>query len=175
MANSGAIGRYHLASILLHWLMLAVLVAVYVTAELREGAGDASFSNWHYTLGLSVFVLVWLRIAARLAWYGPARVEEGWRNTVSKLTHGAMYILMIGMPAGGWLMLGAEGERVSFFEVRLPPLIAPNQRLAKVFEDIHEVGGTIGYAIVGLHTMAALFHQYILRDRLMTRMLPWRA
>jgi len=175
MANSPAAERHNFVSILLHWLMLALLAGVYVMAELQEGEGAASFATWHYSLGLSVFVLVWLRIAARLIWPAPAEVEQGWRNVLSRGTHGALYVLMIGMPVVGWLILSAEGDATSLFGLRLPPLIAANHGLAEGLEEIHEVGGTIGYALVALHAAAALFHHYILRDGLMTRMLPGRA
>ena len=175
MRHSAAADRYSFVSILLHWLMLALLAGVYVMAELQEGEGDASFAAWHYSLGLSVFVLVWLRIAARLIWAAPARVEQGWRNVLSMVTHGPLYVLMIGMPVAGWLILSAEGDAISFFGLRLPPLIAADHGLAETFEEVHEVGGTIGYALVALHAVAALFHHYILRDGLMRRMSPGRA
>jgi cytochrome b561 len=175
MASSPTAERYKFASIFLHWLMLALLAAVYLMAELQEGEGADTFSTWHYSLGLSVFMLVWFRIVARLIWPAPAEVEQGWRNVLSKVTHGALYVLMIGMPVVGWLILSAEGDAIPFFGLHLPPLVAANHGLAEGLEEIHEVGGTIGYALVGLHAAAALFHHYVLRDGLMSRMLPGRA
>jgi cytochrome b561 len=175
MASSPTAERYNVVSIGLHWLMLALLAAVYLMAELQEGEGADTFAAWHSSLGLSVFVLVWLRIAARLIWGAPAEVEQGWRNVLSKVTHGALYVLMIGMPVVGWLMLSAEGDAIWFFGLHLPPLVAANHGLAETLEEIHEAGGTIGYALVGLHAAAALFHHYVLRDGLMSRMLPGRA
>ena len=60
-------GRYSTASIVLHWAMLILIVAVYASIELREyfpkGSGPRdALKMWHFMLGLSVFVLVWLRI-----------------------------------------------------------------------------------------------------------------
>jgi cytochrome b561 len=175
MANSPTAERYDFVSIVLHWLMLALLAGVYLMAELQEGEGANSFATWHYSLGLSVFILVWVRIVARLIWHAPGDVEQGWRNALSKVTHGALYVLMIGMPTVGWLILSAEGDAISFFGLHLPPLVAPNHGFAETLEEIHEIGGTIGYALVGLHAGAALFHHYVLRDGLMSRMLPRRA
>ena len=71
--------RYKSVSIALHWLMFALLIGVYLAAELQEGDDDGAFAAWHYSLGLSVFVLVWIRIVARLIWPAPAAVEGGWR------------------------------------------------------------------------------------------------
>ena len=62
--------RYSNLSITLHWLMLVLLVAVYCLMEFRgyfpRGSEERdAMKHWHYMLGLSVFVLVWIRIAAR--------------------------------------------------------------------------------------------------------------
>lgn len=176
MATKPRPERYNSASVVLHWLTLAVLVGVYVTAELQEGGRRAeSFATWHQTLGLSVFMLVALRLGARLIWASPPEVELGWRNSLSKVTHGALYLWLIGMPVIGWLILSAEGGAIAIFGVHLPPLVGANHDLAERLEKIHEVGGTLGYGLIGLHAAAALFHHYILRDRLMSRMLPKRA
>ena len=63
--------RYGLPAVSLHWLMLLLLVAVYACMELSgnfpKGSDmRASLKTWHYMLGLSVFVLVWVRLAVRL-------------------------------------------------------------------------------------------------------------
>ncbi len=172
--------RYAAASIVLHWLMLALLVAVYAAIELREfyprgSAVREGLKTWHYMLGLSVFVLVWLRIVARLVLPGPGPIEAGWRRVLSRIVHAALYALMIGMPVAGWLLLSAEGDAIPFFGLELPPLVAVNEALAGRVEGVHELGGTIGYWLIGLHAAAALFHHYILRDGLMARMLPRRS
>lgn len=171
MASSTSTQRYSAVLITLHWAMLALLVGVYVTAELQEHGEESVLATWHFALGLTVFALVWLRLAARLVWPAPAAIEGGWRNVLSKLTHGVLYLLMIGMPLVGWLLVSAEGEPVSFLGLTLPPLMAPDHATAEQLEELHEAGAAIGYWVVGLHAAAALFHQYVLRDGLIARML----
>jgi len=180
MSASPRSERYSSASIILHWLMLALMVAAYAAIELREfyprGTGTReALKSWHYTIGLLVFVLVWLRIAARLRWPAPAAADEGWRHALAVVTHGALYVLMIAMPVAGWVILSAEGDPIPFFGLELPALTAPNHGLAEQVEELHELGGTIGYWLVGLHASAALFHHYVMRDRLLARMVPRRA
>ncbi|MEQ1560036.1 MAG: cytochrome b/b6 domain-containing protein, partial [Methyloglobulus sp.] len=63
--------RYGAFSIGLHWLMLLLLIAVYTCIELRGFFPKGSdlreaLKTWHYMLGLSVFVLVWLRLLLAL-------------------------------------------------------------------------------------------------------------
>lgn len=172
--------RYSLPSIILHWLMLLVIVAVYAVIELREfwpkgSAPRDALKSWHFMLGLSVFGLVWLRIVARLVWPAPARPKGPvWRNWTATATHVALYFLMIAMPVAGWVILSAEGKPVPFFGFELPPLTATNDALAHQVEDWHKLGGTIGYWLIGLHAAAAMLHQYILKDNLLLRMRPAR-
>lgn len=174
-------GRYSDISIALHWLMLLLFVAVYATIELRELYPKGSdpreaLKGWHFTLGLTVFALVWIRIVARLAFPAPAPLDEPlWRSAAATAMHLALYALMIAMPLAGWLILSAEGDPVPFFGLRVPALSGPDAALAERVETLHELGGTIGYWLIGLHAAASLFHQYVLKDRLMARMRPLRA
>ena len=82
--------------------------------------------------------------------------------------------MMIGMPLSGWLMLGAKGKTVSFLGIELPMLIGENERLAWVFDELHELGGTVGYFLISLHVLAALLHHYLIKDNTLKRMLPWK-
>lgn len=181
MNQAQSTGRYSVASITLHWLMLLLLAAVYAAIELREVFPKGSeprdaFKMWHFMLGLSVLGLVWLRIAARLLWAAPRASpgEPGWRHVIASVTHVALYIFMIAMPIAGWLILSAEGKAIPFFGFELPALVGANEQLAERTEEIHELGGTIGYWLIGIHAAASLFHHYVLRDGVLARMLPVR-
>lgn len=79
---------------------------------------------------------------------------------------------MVGMPLAGWLLLSAAGKPIPFFGLQLPALIGESKDLAGVIKEIHEIGGTVGYFLIGLHAAAALFHHYFLRDDTLRRMLP---
>ena len=160
----------------MHWLMLALLAAVYACIELREFFPRGSeirdgLKTWHYMLGLSAFVLVWVRLAARaLAPTGPPRRTRS--AALAKALHIALYVLMVAMPVMGWLLLSAEGEPVPFFGLAIPALVGPDEALAGRVEDLHTTIGVIRYWLIGLHAAAALFHHYLLRDTTLRRMLP---
>lgn len=179
MSWKNSASRYGSLSIGIHWLMVLLFVAVYGTMELRElfekgSAPREAMKTWHFMLGMLVFVLVWLRLAARLSGPAPAIQPElpSLQQLSSKLLHLALYALMIGMPLIGWLILSAAGKPIPFFGLELPALIGENKDLAKQLEELHEVIGTTGYFLIGLHTVAALYHHYIVRDNTLTRMLP---
>jgi cytochrome b561 len=176
-----ATARYGRLSISLHWFMLLLLAAVYACMELREFFPRGSdpreaLKMWHFMLGLSVLALVVVRIVARFTSAAPPITPSPplWQAWSAKVVHLALYILMIGMPLAGWLILSAEGKPVPFFGLELPPLVRPDKALAGWVEDIHETAGTVGYYLIGLHALAALFHHYIVRDNTLTRMLPRR-
>jgi cytochrome b561 len=173
--------RYGSLTIGIHWLMVLLFVAVYGTVELHEAFEKGSalrqlLMTWHFMLGMLVFVLLWLRLAARLSGPTPAIVPEppNLQQLSSRLLHLALYALMVGMPLTGWLMLSAAGKPIPFFGLELPALIGENKNLAEQFEELHELAGTTGYFLIGLHTVAALYHHHFVHDNTLTRMLPER-
>lgn len=173
--------RYGGLSIGIHWIMVLLFIGIYGAVNLHDlfEKGSAlrdGLMTWHFMLGLLVFTLVWLRLATRLSGPTPAIVPQLPRLQLqsSKLLHLALYLLMIGMPLTGWLMLSAAGKSIPFFGLELPPLIGENKELSKQIKELHETVGTTGYFLIGLHTVAALYHHYIKRDNTLMRMLPGR-
>lgn len=145
--------HYGAASIGLHWLMLALIAAVYACMEFRGifpkgSAAREAMKTWHFMLGLSVLLLALLRVAVQR--WGPHP----------------------GMPVLGWLALSAGGKAIPFFGLQLPALVGESSQRADWFEETHEFGGTVGYFLIGFHAAAALFHHYWVRDNTLRRMLP---
>jgi len=173
--------RYGSLSIGFHWLMFLLFIAVYASIELRELYPKGSdpreaLKTWHFMLGMLVFILVWPRLAARLAAPTPGIQPPpvNWQAISANLLKFALYVLMIGMPISGWLLLSASGKPIPFFGFQLPALLAENKDLAKLIKEIHETTGTVGYYLIGLHFVAALYHHYIKRDNTLLRILPER-
>jgi len=173
--------RYGGLSIALHWLMLVLMIGVYACIELKGNFPKGSdtrelLKQWHFMLGLGVFALVWLRLLARVIAPTPKIVPAipAWQAIPAKLVHLALYVLMIGAPLAGWLILSAAGKPIPFFGLELPALIGKNPELAGQIKEVHEWVGVAGYWLIGLHAAAALFHHYVSRDNTLTRMLPRR-
>jgi len=173
--------RYGSLSIGLHWLMLLLFIAVYGCIELRELFDKGSdprdmLKAWHFMLGLLVFILIWLRMAARFTGQTPAILPAppAWQQRAAKLMHLALYALMVVMPILGWLTLSAAGKPIPFFGLELPALIGTDKELPKQIKEVHEWIGTAGYYLIGLHVLAALYHHHIQHDNTLTRMLPER-
>jgi cytochrome b561 len=181
MSRKSDPARYGFLMVYLHWMMLLLIVAVYACIELRELYPKGSeiregMKTWHFMLGLGIFALVWLRLVVRLFATVPPIVPRppDWQLKVAHLSEFAIYAFMVVMPLLGWLTLSGEGKPVPFFGMQLPALIGENKVAAKQFEGAHELIGTIGYFLIGIHALAALAHHYFQRDNTLTRMLPAR-
>ena len=163
--------------IALHWFMLLLMVAVYALMEFRgifpRGSEPRELMKAvHFMLGMSVFFLVLLRLIVRFSTKAPDIIPEPKliEKLLAKLMHIALYVFMIGMPLLGWLILSANGKTVPFFGLQLPMLIAENKDLGKLLDEIHEIGGSVGYVLLGGHALAALFHHYVKKDNTLLRM-----
>lgn len=146
--------------ILLHWLIATLVLfqlifgesMVSVVDALEEGKTpdptDQVLATAHYWVGISVLVLVGLRILVRLVQGAPAPVGEGWRAVVAKLVHGIFYLLLIAVPTTGLMAVYVSDS----------------------FGDIHAIGKPIFIAFIVLHALGALYHQFGLRDGALRRM-----
>jgi cytochrome b561 len=169
--------KYSFTMRALHWLVvLAVLIAV-VAIEIMDffpkgSAERATLFIVHQTAGLSVLALMVLRLLARVATQAPPPVPgTPLVQLAARLTHGALYVLMVGMPVLGLLALAWGGKPIQPFELNLPLALTQDKTLAHWSKEIHESGATLVYIAVGLHAAAALWHEFILKDRLLRRML----
>ncbi len=173
--------RYHGLSIAAHWLTLALLIVLYALIELRGLAPKGSdlrdaIKMWHGMFGLTVLCLTAIRLTLRLTFRAPPITPppSPRLHKLSRATHAALYGFLIAAPLLGWLTLSAQGKPVPFFGFEWPALIAPDKALGHSLEDIHGTLGTLGYFLIGLHALAALYHHYFMRDDTLVRMLPTR-
>jgi len=177
MNSSKPGARYSSASVAMHWATVLCFVGIYVAINLAEEFDKGSFGrtflrDTHFSLGLLVFALVWLRIALRVMGTTPPIVPAPpvWQEKLGKAVHGCLYLMMVLMPLVGWAVLSARGRAIPFFGINLPALIAENKPLGKQLMQIHELGGNTGYLLIGGHAVAALFHHYVVKDNTLRRM-----
>ena len=173
--------RYSRMSIALHWFMVLLFVLIYSTIELRgifpkDSAGRNLMKDAHFMLGLTVFALVWLRLLARTLGAAPkiTPTPPAWQTALATLMHWALYLFMIAMPVLGYLVLSYNDKPVFFYGFDILPLTAKDPDFAKQIKSWHELGGTIGYWLIGLHAVAGLAHHYLIKDNTLLRMLPGR-
>ena len=166
----------------LHWgmaLLLAGLLTLgFVMTDMPLSPEKLQYYAWHKWAGISVFVLVWVRLAWRLMNPPPAYPDSMSRlqQNLAHLGHVALYGLMIVIPISGWVLSSAKGVQTVWFGVLpLPDLVEKDKELGHVMHEIHE---SLNFGLLALlvgHVAAALKHHWIDGDDILKRMLPARS
>ena len=180
MSNLSLQQKYAPLSIALHWLTVALMIAIYVSIELHEmiprgNPMRRAMEDWHIYLGLCMLPLGVYRLLVNLKLKAPSINPQPpqWQLQLNGLMKIYLYGLMILMPVLGWLFLNAEGHTVKLFFIPLPPIAPLSESLASLAEEAHELLGVSGYLFIALHALAALYHHYLVKDTTLRRMLPW--
>ncbi|HVO04083.1 MAG TPA: cytochrome b [Candidatus Cybelea sp.] len=181
ISHSSTVSRYSPTAIFLHWVVAALIGVAWLLPQLTDivpGKEARIIIELHRSLGMTVLGIVFLRAVWRFVSPPPALPIETpdairW---ASHLGHGALYLLMIAVPVLGMLYTWAAGRDLSFWGLFvIPAPFAQNDALRGVFIDLHALTANAIMALAGLHAAAALFHQYVLKDGLLERMLPARS
>jgi cytochrome b561 len=129
-----------------------------------------TFYTMHKSFGILLFFLVVLRLL--LFRFAPAPAYEkplsGAERVVSTTTHVLLYLLLLGLPIGGWLATAFSGFPVQFFGWSQPGLDPANKALGDQLFLMHGIGGLVLLAILLLHIAAGLKH-WKLKDGIMKR------
>jgi cytochrome b561 len=170
-------GRFDQISIAFHWLTLALVVAQFATAWLLNLVGELQQLLFvHRSIG----ILTWIFVAVRLLWRHafahlppfPASMPE-LQQRIAKLNEYALYGLLLVQPLTGLGSTLLHGRPFTLFVWQVPAWLTPVKSISHLLQSLHELGGWILLALIGIHAAAALFHWLILRDGVLQRMLPW--
>ncbi|MFN3668618.1 MAG: cytochrome b [Brevundimonas sp.] len=172
--------RYSTVSLILHWLIAALVVGqilLVMAADAAEGPAAGQWMGLHKSVGLSILVLTLGRLGWRIA--NPAiPLPDGtprWQRLLARATHVLFYALLIGMPLVGWAASSAAGRDILWFGLFQWPLlpIGGGRETAGALMDMHELAAKGLYVLIALHVLGALKHQFVDRDNVLHRMIPW--
>ncbi|AKS42861.1 cytochrome b [Wenzhouxiangella marina] len=170
--------RFGLIAQSLHWAVVIGLLLQFIWAwridEAESIRQQFALVNQHKSIGLTVFGLALIRLAWRFFDRPPAWPESmrAWERLAASLTHWALYGLILAIPLSGWAWSTAAGHSTSWFgALDLPALLPVNENLADILEELHEALAISLLGLAALHVLAALRHQFVLRDGLMRRIL----
>ena len=162
-----------------HWgmaLVIAGLLALgFVMTDMPLSPEKLQYYAWHKWAGVSVFMLVWLRLAWRALNPPPAYPDTmpPMLQRLAHLGHATLYGLMIIIPLSGWLLSSAKGVQTVWFGVLpLPEMLQKNRELSDLLQAVHKALNTLLLLLLGGHVTAALKHHWIDRDDILKRMLP---
>jgi len=170
--------RYGRVAQTLHWLTAFVVLIAFIYgpggSEQRVYSAARDFDRQlHETLGLTVLSLVALRIVWRTIDTRPEPEIPRWMGIFARVTHWALYVLLFAVPftaiTGAWL----EGHPLTLLGgLEIPPALPSAHDTGATVASIHTwLGDTIMW-VAGLHAVAAIFHNFVLRDRVLASMLP---
>jgi cytochrome b561 len=171
---------YTATAIGLHWLIALGLAGSFAVGlymqDLPLSPDKLKIYSWHKWAGVTIFLLVLVRLGWRLG-HPPPALPAGlptWQLRAAAVVHGLLYALMLAIPISGWLMSSAKGfPTVWFGLVPLPDLLEKDKALGETLALIHQ---WLNYSMAGLvlaHAGAALKHHFIDRDGVLPRMLPF--
>lgn len=167
---------YTLTQKILHWLMalcicLDLVVARKFGGEMElwdrlESRGD------HATLNLIVLALFTLRLYFRFTQGVPAlHPGPAWQVRLAQWTHGAIYFCMAALFATGLATALHTTTPVVVFGEWSLSLGNLDESLFLAIRQWHEFSTQAIMVLIGLHVLGAIYHQLILRDGVMSRML----
>ena len=167
--------RYNRTARALHWTIALLVIGNIVGGLLHETIEDTiNLIPLHKSVGMTVLALTLVRIGWRFTWRAPLHPASMTRLEVAAArgVHIVFYGLMLAMPLSGWIMASAGKYPLTWFGlVDLPKLAVTRADPAYlVGRQAHEVLGWLFAALVILHVAAALRHHFLLRDRVLERM-----
>lgn len=141
----------------LHWLIAILIVTAWFTGEGAEEAmevveeGGVTGFVPHVLVGLAILALVAVRVLVRLGRGAPAAPGEPGSLSAwaADWGHRLIYLLMIAVPLGGI---------ATFF-------------LGLDVGEVHGLAANVLMLVALGHALIALYHQYVLKDGLLRRMM----
>ena len=170
MGVKSSADRYGAVAIAIHWVSAAAVLGLLISGTVAHDSAAAEKASI-LLVHASVGTLVLLLTLARVAWWlwadkhpapapGPAA-----QQLLARAVHGLLYVAIFVLTLSGIATLALSGAIPALLgEGTLPSFSGLLPR------SVHGIVGKLMIGLIGLHTLAALYHQFILRDRLLGRM-----
>ena len=158
--------------------MIALLVLAQIAIGLATDWLPREESVWwldvHVQLGLSLLGLMLVRLLWRLGHPPPPPPASlpPLARMGSRTVHFALYCVLFIMPVSGYLLWMWIGRDVAFLglgAIPLPDLEGQDEFWRSLAGYTHEYAGYALFALLAGHILAALWHQFVKRDRLISQ------
>lgn len=172
--------RYSKTAMLLHW-SLAFALAFQIGLgwqfdSLQRGPNLFELYQLHKSVGILILVLSLARLVIRMAYLRPKPLADAiWSRRAAKLVHGGFYLVLIGGPLTGWLLVSSAKIAVPtvLFGILPLPHLPVDSAAHGVAEALHTQLAWLAIALLLLHVVGALRHQFFKGEDILQRMLPW--
>lgn len=166
--------RHSFFTRLCHHSSAIIILAMWVLAEFSDELTMIPALGVHKAIG--VLFLFW--IIARLVnaiFRGrlPTPIQSKWQVAIAHLVHFGLYASMMGMALSGMMMSLYGGRAINVFGLfSIPVFVEPNRKMAGVINEIHtDILFPLLIILILVHIGGAVYHQFILKDKLINRMM----
>lgn len=171
------VSRYNRVAQALHWLIVALLVLQFAIAwtmpDIHRDTKPVGLVAWHLSVGTFILLVMLMRFGWRMVGQRPPPPQHlaPPLQLLSRLVHALLYLLLILLPVLGWINASARGYPVWLLGIiPLPALSSPNSSFGHAMGDVHRIVAYVLLGTAGLHILGALYHRFVLRDDLLSRM-----
>jgi cytochrome b561 len=172
--------RYSTGAMILHWLIAIAVIVNWRLAEAAEHAPAAehlAVLSPHMATGMLILGLTILRLVWRLTHTKPP-LPSGlarWERLLARTVHFIFYVLLLALPAMGWIGTSMQSHAIDFFGLFAFPLlpVTADDRSGHELLEVHGTMGTIMLYLIVLHVLGALKHQIWDKNGELWRMLPF--
>lgn len=169
--------RHAPITIVLHWLTALLVVLLWTIGQTIDfapkGPLRVDYRSLHMTLGVTLGIVLVIRLAWRTTKGGMLPpLQQGLLLAIARLTHWLLYVLLLITVALGVTNVWAQGDSI-FNIIQVPQLFPGDRPFIHQIGDWHALAANAVLIVAGLHSAAALFHHFVLRDTTLRRMLPW--
>ena len=175
--------RYSNVNVAFHWITAALVIfQIWLGlsfADMAQGPERASLFTWHRTIGAIILLVVLARLTYRLANPPPPYPPElpKWERVAGTWNHRLFYLLLIALPIGGVLAVSGltPGPTITLLGgVAIPKIPGISKDIGELAGNVHSAAAWLLMALIVLHILAALKHQFLDRNRAAGRMPPFK-
>lgn len=165
--------QYSKRTTLMHWaIFVLVIVAFYLgheVAESEDAAGKLAMYPAHFLIGDLILLLTLVRIYFRKKDGAPADANANpLLNKVAALTHLGLNLAILATAISGFITVVTSGV-IQAFKANDPSLIPDFHKVPA--KEFHELFIGIMVLLVVFHVAAALYHQFVVKDNLLRRIM----
>jgi len=160
-----------------HWLTAALVLTMLpigvAMASFDLGPVEDTLYHLHRSIGALVLVITVVRLINRLGNPAPPLPADmpAFQQFAAHATHWGLYALLIVQPIVGWIATSTYRAPVLFFWLfELPPIWPENRPFSEAMFTVHRSLGMLIALLICAHIGAALYHHFILKDRVLGRM-----
>lgn len=169
---------YGAVSKFLHWTMALLIIMLLAMGlfmtDLPDSDDKWSLYDLHKSFGMVVFALVLFRIIWRYVSPAPHPLQSlpDWQKKISRASHYGLMLFLVLFPLTGLIMSIMGGYPVKVFGLfQIPALTTGQTGIAGAAHAVHVWMPFFAIALISVHFLAAMYHQFYVKDDVLKRMI----